>query len=100
MQFLNNHILEMKNDLTFQNKIATILSDVLSRDIPAASLTEETNLIDDIGLNSLDFLQFILGLENEFDVEIDIGKLDLKYFKKLGLLNTFIDETIVNKNVT
>ena len=33
-------------------------------------LTEDTNLKDDLGADSLDLFQIIMGLEEEFDVEI------------------------------
>lgn len=62
-------------------------------------LHDDTDLIDDIGLNSLDFLQFIIQLETAFDIEIDIEKFDLKYFKRLAELQVFIEEIVRKKDV-
>lgn len=75
---------------TFYEKIATALSKVLSTEISPAQLNDNTDLLNDIGLNSLDFLQFILQLEESFDMEIDIQKLDIQYFRNLGKLKTFL----------
>lgn len=86
-------------DNTFKEKIAKVLSNILSKDSSQFELTDNTDLMDDLGLNSLDFLQFIIQLENEFDIEIDIEKLEIQYFKKLSLLNSFITETLAKKDV-
>ncbi|HEY0057788.1 MAG TPA: acyl carrier protein [Flavisolibacter sp.] len=84
---------------TFYEKIARALSKVLSTEISPAQLNENTDLLNDIGLNSLDFLQFILQLEESFDMEIDIQKLDIQYFRNLGKLNTFLGGAHANNNV-
>lgn len=86
-------------DNTFKEKIAKVLSNILNKDSSQFELTDNTDLMDDLGLNSLDFLQFILQLENEFDIEIDIEKLEIQYFKKLSLLKSFITDTLAKKDV-
>src|SRR6266700_2675624 len=89
----------MGDKKAFQDKVAKILSNILSKETVQIPLNDDTDLIDDIGLNSLDFLQFIIQLENEFDIEIDIEKFELRYFKQLGRLESFIDEILSKKNV-
>ena len=86
-------------DNTFKEKIAKVLSNILNKDSSQFELTDNTDLMDDLGLNSLDFLQFIIQLENEFDIEIDIEKLEIQYFKKLSLLKSFITDTLAKKDV-
>ena len=82
------------NQGLLKEKIAKALTEVLSRNVEPNELTNEVDLIDEIGLNSLQFLEFILELENEFDVEIDVGSLDLRYFKKYEYMEKFIKECI------
>ena len=89
----------MEDTNTFKDKIAKVLSNILTKEASQISLNDDTDLMDDVGLNSLDFLQFIIQLENEFDIEIDIEKLELHYFKRLKLLESFIDETLAKKNL-
>lgn len=86
-------------DNTFKEKIAKVLSNILNKDSSQFELTDNTDLMDDLGLNSLDFLQFIIQLENEFDIEIDIEKLEIQYFKKLSLLKSFITDTLAKNDV-
>lgn len=49
-------------------KIQAIIADVLS--IDASEITMESTFIDDLGADSLDVYQIIMGIEEEFDIEI------------------------------
>lgn len=49
-------------------KLKKIIAEVLSVD--EAEITPETTFIDDLGADSLDVFQIIMGLEEEFDIEI------------------------------
>lgn len=49
-------------------KIQKIISEVLSVD--ANDITMDTTFVDDLGADSLDVFQIIMGLEEEFDIEI------------------------------
>ena len=37
----------------------------------SSTITMETTFIDDLGADSLDVYQIIMGIEEEFDIEID-----------------------------
>ena len=50
-------------------KIQEIIADVLSVDVD--EITPETTFVDDLGADSLDVFQIIMGIEEEFDVVID-----------------------------
>lgn len=54
-------------------KVADIANDVLG--IEAADVTEETTF-EDLDADSLDRLQLVTAMEDEFDVEIDDEKLE------------------------
>ena len=49
-------------------KIQAIIADVLS--IDASEITMESTFIDDLGADSLDVYQIIMGIEEEFEIEI------------------------------
>ena len=49
-------------------KLKKIIVDVLNVD--ENEITMDTTLIDDLGADSLDVFQIIMGLEEEFDIEI------------------------------
>ncbi len=50
-------------------KIQAIIADVLSVD--KSEITPETTFVDDLGADSLDVFQIIMGIEEEFDITID-----------------------------
>ena len=49
-------------------KIQKIISEVLNVD--EDEITMETTFVDDLGADSLDVFQIIMGIEEEFDIEI------------------------------
>ena len=50
-------------------KLKQIIADVLNVD--ADEITMDTTFVDDLGADSLDIFQIIMGLEEEFDIEIN-----------------------------
>lgn len=50
-------------------KLKQIIADVLNVD--TEEITEETTFVDDLGADSLDIFQIVMGIEEEFDIEID-----------------------------
>lgn len=49
-------------------KLAGIIADVLN--IEANDIRLNTTFVDDLGADSLDIFQIIMGIEEEFDIEI------------------------------
>jgi len=49
-------------------KLAKIISEVLN--VGEENITMDTTFVDDLGADSLDIFQIIMGIEEEFDIEI------------------------------
>lgn len=49
-------------------KLQKIICEVLN--VEADDITPETTFVDDLGADSLDIFQIIMGIEEEFDIEI------------------------------
>ena len=49
-------------------KLQGIIAEVLNVD--ADEITPDTTFVDDLGADSLDVFQIIMGIEEEFDIEI------------------------------
>ena len=49
-------------------KLQKIISEVLNVDVE--EITMETTFVDDLGADSLDVFQILMGIEEEFDIEI------------------------------
>lgn len=50
-------------------KLQEIIADVLN--VEAEDITMETTFVDDLGADSLDIFQIIMGIEEAFDIEIE-----------------------------
>ena len=55
-------------------KIQEIIADVLNIDIH--EIKAESKFVDDLGADSLDIFQIIMGIEETFDIEIDNNEAD------------------------
>ncbi|MBE5849434.1 MAG: acyl carrier protein [Lachnospiraceae bacterium] len=51
-------------------KLKKIITEVLNVDV--SEITMDTKFIDDLGADSLDVYQIIMGVEEEFDIEINV----------------------------
>lgn len=67
--------------MTFE-KVQSIIAEKLN--IAPEKITMETHLVDDLGADSLDAVEIIMELENEFNVEFDDeAAQSIKYVKDL-----------------
>ncbi len=55
-------------------KLQGIIAEVLNVD--AYEITPDTTFVDDLGADSLDVFQIIMGIEEEFDIEIPQEKAE------------------------
>lgn len=63
----NYHSLGEETGMEFE-KLRTIIADILN--IGEDEITEESTFVDDLGADSLDIAQIMMGIEDEFGVEI------------------------------
>ena len=71
-------------------KLKEIIADVLN--VEVNDITEDTTFVDDLGADSLDIFQIIMGIEETFDIEIDND--DAEQISTVG------DAVEQNKNAT
>ena len=54
-------------------------------------MTMESNLITDVALDSLQFINLILALEDEYEFEIDFVELDIDEIATVGKLIEYME---------
>ena len=59
---------------------------------------EKTNLITDLGLDSIGILQFILEIEKEFDISIKNYEMDSQLLSRVGNIINMIQEKLNEDN--
>ena len=71
-------------------KVKMILSS--QYDVEEDSITPETNIADDLGADSLDVVDMLMSLEDEFDVEIPDEEIER--IRTVGELVAYIEENM------
>ena len=56
-------------DQTVQERVNKVISELLG--ITTADIKPESNLEDDLGADSLDAVEIVMGLEDEFEIEVE-----------------------------
>ena len=71
-------------------KVREILCDHL--DLDPEDITLDTDIIDDLGADSLDLVDFVMSLEEEFDKEIPDE--DIENIKTIGDVVSYIENSL------
>ena len=75
-------------DTQIFEKIRDLLAEQL--DIPADSITPESDIIDDLEADSLTVLDMVMTLEDEFDIEIPDE--DVEKLRTVGSVVSYVEE--------
>lgn len=60
-----------------ENKLKVLLAELM--DIDPSTIATDTKLTTDLGMDELDIVEFVMAIEDEFNIEIDgdrVEKLD------------------------
>ena len=75
--------------MTFE-KVQKILAEQLELD--ADEITMDSSLVEDLGIDSLDFVDIVMSLEDEFDIEFP--EEDMAGIKTVGDIVKYIEDKI------
>ena len=70
------------------DKVKELIAEQL--DVKADDITESSNIQDDLGADSLDVVDLVMALEDEFDVEIPEDQVE--NIKTVGDIVKFIED--------
>ena len=73
------------------DKIKEILSSQF--DVDADSITQETDIVDDLGADSLDLVDMLMSLEDEFNIG-EVPDEMVEKIRTVGQLVTYIEESM------
>ncbi len=63
-----------------------------SLQIDVSQINDDTSLVNDIGLDSLQLLELVVAIENTFSIKINTKRLDIDIFDRFGALVEFVSE--------
>lgn len=72
-------------------KIRDIMQATFRGNINIDSIDEHTNLIEEVGLNSIVGIEILVRIENEFDIEIDDDDLSVELLTSLDTIAAYIE---------
>lgn len=78
-----------------KQQINKVIADHLG--IKVETVTEEKNLIDDLGADSLDTVEIVMAMEEEFDIEIPVDHEES--LKTVGHFHEYINSRLGEGNV-
>lgn len=73
-----------RNIMEFE-KLQEIIANAMN--VPKENITPETTFVDDLGADSLDVLEITMGIEEEFDIQIENEDLE-----KISTVQDVIDQ--------
>ena len=71
--------------------IKSIIGKLKRNESMATQLSDEADLIDEVGLDSLEMLQFMLEVEERLGLQIDFEALAFDYLRSIRLLAEFLN---------
>jgi len=78
--------------IDIKEKIKDLLIEVTENESLSNTITGTTNIINDVGLDSIQMINFILMIEDEFCIEIDFENFDVENLNSVDTLCNFISE--------
>jgi acyl carrier protein len=71
-------------------RIKNVLSKVIANEHFAINLTDDADLINDVGLDSLQMIDFLIEIEEEFDIELDYASLNYSDMRSIQDFGSFL----------
>ncbi len=79
-------------------KVIEILCEVKNDSNLKATLNGNSDIISEVGLDSLQMITFVLRLEDEFNIEMDFDMLDMEHLKKIASVCEVIEKAVAAEN--
>lgn len=76
--------------MNMPDQIAAAIARVTREEVDIKNIKNSTNLITELGLNSIARMKLVLELEKTLDVEIDLDNMDLPVFNSVSALEDYI----------
>ena len=78
-----------------EEKTIKILSEIIEDPEVTNKITSDTNILNDIGLSSLQMMRFILAIEDEFGIVVEFGSFSPQSLSSLSAFSKFVSEEII-----
>lgn len=73
-----------------QDRIIRLLAQIKEDSTVAQRVTGSSHLVDDVGLDSLQLINLILLVEEEFSVQVDFGSFEVDHLSSLDRFTDYV----------
>lgn len=70
--------------------IKKVIAKVTDDPVLVSTLSEDSDIINEVGLDSLQMIDFMLQIEEELDIELDFDKIDISHLHSLKSFAAFL----------
>ncbi|QUQ68557.1 acyl carrier protein [Kutzneria sp. CA-103260] len=75
---------------TVEDKVREVLVGVLSNGMTPDEVGRDVDLVEEYGLDSLQMISFLLGIEDTFDLELDYENLELDDLRSVAQFASYV----------
>ena len=86
-------------ELDIKEKLKTMIVEITGNESLSGNITDATDLINGVGLDSIQMVNLILMIEDEFSIEIDFENFSIENLKSVENFSQFITELKEKKEV-
>ena len=79
---------------TLEETIKELLAITIEDESAKDSWDSDTDIINDIGIDSIQIVRFMLSLEDRLDIDLDFDELSFDDFSSIGSLADFLQNII------
>jgi len=73
-----------------EDKVRDVLVGVLAGRFTAEQVNLDADLVEEYGLDSLQMISFLLGIEDTFDLELDYENLELDHLRSVAQFASYV----------
>lgn len=83
-----------QDSMTVEQRVAAAIAESLG--VAETEVTSDASLTDDLGADSLDMVEVVMALEEQFDIEI--SDKDTEWIETVGDVVTYLKKRVAEKN--
>ena len=87
---------------THMNNVEDVVREIILSNLfnsNETNITPETNLVKDIGMDSISLMMMVVSIENKFNIELPDEFLTEESLSKFSNIVTIVEELLKNKNI-